>query len=824
MNNEKEYFAFISYKREDEKWAKWLQHKLEHYKLPSNLNGRTDLPKEIRPIFRDQSELAAGVLADEINKALINSKYLIVICSPRAAQSVWVGKEVQTFIDLGRTDKIIPFIIGGMAHAQNPEEECFPLALLNLPPNQELLGINIDEMGRDAAAVKVVAQMFGLKFDMLWQRYEREQKKKRNWMIMGSVFAFFVMAGIALWMYWQKRQVVKANWETMRNYAVVVSEQANRKCEEGDYYEARRLALSVLPKDLSNPDYPYTPEAEFALRKSFEYDSFIVKDTIVDEYNYSRIWNTYFYPQGNKIIGNGCDRIGIWDATTGAMEQLWIYSDGSDCNGDFIVFNNDSSLILYPNFYDLLLLNPDTGNVVDTLKLNEWIENVCVCPDKDIAIVSAGHTIYFWNVSKRVLMHTMDRDKSIKQVKILNGGKSIAIVDYHSTSVEIVDIETRSSLKYLAHPKHVSSIEVNPLFDQIATMCEDSVVRIWDVISGEIKMSLQGVFYESFLDQSLFFSSDGQMLYLTDSFRPTILWNLKTKKQDILTTIPDGMISFGKDSRVCIGHHIIDSTYNLLVKQMDKSKVKQMDKTNHKDVQFYMSENQNKVPICFIEGLTEFGKTFLVSSTSYTSDRRLCLVHGYYEDEEKVIDKMALFRNDKLVKIILRKENPYRDAFGCRISPKGKYYEYYYVIDERSISSTEEEGSFLCEMATGKVLWNPKEDIVFFHNDNYIVYPSNKRILSKDVYYVEIAEVRTGKVVQRIKTDKEIISITMSDDDRYVFAQEDDKSVKVWEFKPLQELIDQAKMQIEKKNSTKLEIKDFSHLDDYEFEENYYDD
>lgn len=187
MNNDKEYFAFISYKREDEKWAKWLQHKLEHYKLPSNLNGRTDLPKEIRPIFRDQSELAAGVLADEINKALVNSKYLIVICSPRAARSQWVGKEIQTFIDLDRTDKIIPFIIGGTAHTQKPEEECFPLALLNLPPDQELLGINIDEMGRDAAAVKVVAQMFGLKFDSLWQRYERESRRRRVLVIVAAL-------------------------------------------------------------------------------------------------------------------------------------------------------------------------------------------------------------------------------------------------------------------------------------------------------------------------------------------------------------------------------------------------------------------------------------------------------------------------------------------------------------------------------------------------------------------------------------------------------------------------------------------------------------
>ena len=30
MQNYK-YFAFISYKREDEEWAKWLQNELENY-------------------------------------------------------------------------------------------------------------------------------------------------------------------------------------------------------------------------------------------------------------------------------------------------------------------------------------------------------------------------------------------------------------------------------------------------------------------------------------------------------------------------------------------------------------------------------------------------------------------------------------------------------------------------------------------------------------------------------------------------------------------------------------------------------------------------
>ena len=34
MEQEKQYYAFISYKSDDVEWAIWLQHELEHYHLP----------------------------------------------------------------------------------------------------------------------------------------------------------------------------------------------------------------------------------------------------------------------------------------------------------------------------------------------------------------------------------------------------------------------------------------------------------------------------------------------------------------------------------------------------------------------------------------------------------------------------------------------------------------------------------------------------------------------------------------------------------------------------------------------------------------------
>ena len=185
------------------------------------------LPQKIRPIFRDQSDLSGGNLKEEIEKGLAESKYLIVICSPRSAKSPWVSKEVRYFIDCGRENYIIPFIIGGSPNASNPEDECFPEGLRLLSGEREILGININEMGRDAAAIKVIARMFNLRFDTLWQRHERDKRRKRFAVIASIVLFALISLGVGIYMTFLNTQITnerdrannerdRANFEKVR--------------------------------------------------------------------------------------------------------------------------------------------------------------------------------------------------------------------------------------------------------------------------------------------------------------------------------------------------------------------------------------------------------------------------------------------------------------------------------------------------------------------------------------------------------------------------------------------------------------------------------
>jgi hypothetical protein len=135
------YRAFISYSHVDTSWARWLQGKLEGFRIDKDLVGRETatgtIPKNLRPIFRDRDDFMAGdTLAEQTLEALDASQALIVICSPASAKSHYVNEEISFFKSRHPDRQVFPLIVGGTSG--DPKDECFsPARKFEVNPSGE---------------------------------------------------------------------------------------------------------------------------------------------------------------------------------------------------------------------------------------------------------------------------------------------------------------------------------------------------------------------------------------------------------------------------------------------------------------------------------------------------------------------------------------------------------------------------------------------------------------------------------------------------------------------------------------------------------------
>ena len=129
------YYLFISYSRADSKAAAYLQRQLEHFRIPVKYVPKELLPddqKFLRPVFRDRRDLktSEASFTTDIKTALEVSRYLLVLCSPNSAASIWVDEEVKHFLATHNGDftKIVPVVLDGRP-GHGGSAECLPPAL-----------------------------------------------------------------------------------------------------------------------------------------------------------------------------------------------------------------------------------------------------------------------------------------------------------------------------------------------------------------------------------------------------------------------------------------------------------------------------------------------------------------------------------------------------------------------------------------------------------------------------------------------------------------------------------------------------------------------
>lgn len=175
--------------------ARRLRQRLEAYGVPTDLRGTTTprgdaAPARFKPVTlrAETPPQAADVLA--------SSRWLIVICSPAAANDASVAEDIERFHTRYGDSAIVAFIVNGDPHAGDGKE-CFPRAFRDTEP----LAADARSVGDGyhVAVLKILAGMLGVRLDSLRRR---DQQRRQQWAIRiaaGSLLMLLTMTGVAAW-------------------------------------------------------------------------------------------------------------------------------------------------------------------------------------------------------------------------------------------------------------------------------------------------------------------------------------------------------------------------------------------------------------------------------------------------------------------------------------------------------------------------------------------------------------------------------------------------------------------------------------------------
>jgi WD40 repeat protein len=345
------YDAFISYRHTepDRRWAKWLHSALETYRVPRKL-VQQGIARRVGRVFRDEEEFSASAdLHQNVESTLRESRYLIVICSPRTPVSKWVNQEISLFRQLGRDDQIFALLIEGEPTNSFPPalreirrtitdeqglsrekiEEVEPLAADVRPNTSEKRGHTFR-----MAKLRLLACLLGCRFDDLRQR-EQERKLRRIEFAGAFVTGLLcIMIGLT-WFAFVQRKAAIANAERAKKGEAEARKNARERqiqLAEAQLAQADALGLagqserarSVYWQSFGNftelglPTYA----AEIGLFGAYEASGQPIRTL---RGHTGPVTGVAMCPDGRTILSCGVDHtLRVWDIITGRTVRVLV--------------------------------------------------------------------------------------------------------------------------------------------------------------------------------------------------------------------------------------------------------------------------------------------------------------------------------------------------------------------------------------------------------------------------------------------------------------------------------------------------------------------
>lgn len=444
-NKEFKYDAFISYRHcELDKFVAENLHKiLECYELPKTIKTKLNVQgRTFKRIFRDQEELPlSSNLEDPIIEALKDSKYLIVICSPRLKDSLWCKKEIQTFKKLRGRKNILCVLVEGEPSDSFPEEVLFDEKetkdkngkikkekILVEPLAADVRGVNKSEVLKKIKLEKLrlVASMYNIDYDDLKQRHKIRKQKR-------IIFASSLIACFCLFFaLYTSLMLLKINKQknTLRMHqAISLSSKSTDYLQDDDRYNAVKSSYEALTK-FDGVKMPYTSDAEYALVESLGLYDVGTTYKAISSVKTDGVASSVKLSSDGKYaaVYDESGVITVFDPRT--MKVITKYNvDVRVASGEYFSFVGNDKLAYINEKNNVVIVNIN-GKVLKEFEKSDEGFYIAVYGDIDGKYLTflTEKTIYIYNVSQGKIVGTFVTDgKFTKEAYYLDDNSKIMV-------------------------------------------------------------------------------------------------------------------------------------------------------------------------------------------------------------------------------------------------------------------------------------------------------------------------------------------------------------------------------------------------------------